>query len=71
MDPALAAYYRPLRTIISGPLFSLERLREVVAFNLGRYDGHLEEYIAHRSQQDGRWSLGGAEPAQERSGDDR
>ena len=60
MDPALAAYYRPIREIVSGPLFSLPRLVEIVAFNLGRYDRHLEEYVARRSAQDAGSQLRGA-----------
>jgi hypothetical protein len=57
MDPALAAYYRPLREIVSGPLFSGARLREIVKFNLGHYDEHLAEYVARRQGEDRGWSL--------------
>jgi len=45
MQPALQEYYRALRTVVSGPLFSWERLRTLVAFNLGAYDHFLAEYI--------------------------
>jgi arabinofuranosyltransferase len=65
MDPALAAYYRPLREIVSGPLFSRQRLAEIVKFNLGRYDDQLADYVARRSNEDRSWSLGrspGSEP---------
>ncbi len=44
MDPALAAYYSRLRLIVSGPLMSRERLRTLVAFNLGAYDHLRDEY---------------------------
>jgi len=50
LDPMLAAYYRPLREIISGPLLSGHRLAEIVKFNLGFYDEHLDAYVARRSE---------------------
>jgi len=70
MHPELAAYYRPLREIVAGPLFRLGRLREIVAFNLGAYDGHRDAYLAarrehlerlrealeERARQDARWA---------------
>jgi len=40
MDPELAAYYRKLRLVTSGPLLDPERLSTIVGFNLGHYD-HL------------------------------
>lgn len=55
MDPALAAYYRPLREIVSGPLFSARRLAEIVRFNLGGYDEHLDAYVARRRQEERDW----------------
>lgn len=56
MDPELAAYYRPLRSIVQDPLFSWDRIREIVAFNLGRYDHYLDAYVArHKSEG---WSIG-------------
>jgi hypothetical protein len=45
MDPEIREYYRPLRSIISDPLFSWKRLRTVVAFNLGRYDRHRDAFL--------------------------
>jgi arabinofuranosyltransferase len=39
-DPHLAEYYDHLHTIISGDLWSVDRLKEIVAMNLGRYN-HL------------------------------
>jgi arabinofuranosyltransferase len=45
MDPNLAAYYAELRDIIEGPLFDGARLRKIVAFNLGRYDSLLSDYL--------------------------
>lgn len=50
MDPALAAYYAKLRLIVSGPLFSLERLKTILLFNLGEYDHYLVDYIKRRNQ---------------------
>jgi hypothetical protein len=46
MDPDLAAYYAPLRSIVSDPLFSTTRLGHLVRFLLGGYDAHLEAYTA-------------------------
>jgi arabinofuranosyltransferase len=46
MDPELAAYYRALRHIQTGPLLDPARLVEIVRFNLGQYDGHLAAYLA-------------------------
>jgi len=45
-DPQLAQYYDALRLIVSGPLFDGERLRTIVAFNLGQYD-HLVDTFAY------------------------
>jgi arabinofuranosyltransferase len=44
-DPALRSYYDHLRAITRGPLWSAQRLREIAAFNLGRYDHLLNEYL--------------------------
>ena len=44
MHPALAEYYGHLRTVISGPLGSSERLTTIVRFHLGSYDDLLAEY---------------------------
>ena len=44
MDDALREYYRPLRLIISGPLWSSERLATIVRFNLGQYDAFRDDY---------------------------
>jgi arabinofuranosyltransferase len=43
-DPGLAIYYRVLRLVTRGPLFSRERLGAVIAVNLGRYDHLLDDY---------------------------
>jgi arabinofuranosyltransferase len=48
MHPALREYYRAIRTIVSAPLFSGERLATLAAFHLGRYDHFLAEYLADR-----------------------
>jgi arabinofuranosyltransferase len=45
MDPQLVQYYEPLHFIITGPLFSWDRIKTILAFNLGRYDAFLEDYL--------------------------
>lgn len=45
MDPSLALYYEKLRLITSGDLFDPERLKTIVAFNLGRYDHWKRDYL--------------------------
>lgn len=47
MLPPLDRYYEKLQWITSGDLFSPERLKTIVLFNLGAYDRWKEEYIAH------------------------
>ena len=44
-DPRLARFYDRLRLITQGPLGSAERLRTLVAMNLGLYDPLLESYV--------------------------
>lgn len=46
-DPDLMAYYGHLSLIIRGPLFSWERLKTIVAMNLGQYDHlvHKDTYL--------------------------
>ncbi len=46
-DPALNEYYGHLRTIITGPVWSLERWKTLLAMNLGRYD-HLIDPAPYR-----------------------
>ena len=48
MDPSLAKYYRPLRSITSDPLWSWGRITNIVAFNRGKYDHLLQEYLERR-----------------------
>lgn len=43
-DPDLRAYYDKVRLVIGGPLWSWERLRTIVAWNLGSYDHLLAAY---------------------------
>lgn len=45
MDPALAEYYAPLRLIISGDLWDINRLRTILAFQLGTYDHWKKQYV--------------------------
>ena len=59
LDPALRAYYEPLRSIVSDPLLDPGRLAHLVRFHLGRYDERLEEYVARRA------TTGGSEPGAE------
>lgn len=50
-DAGLAAYYGHLKSVTQGPLFSPERLRDVLAFNLGRHDHLKADYVErHRDQ---------------------
>ncbi len=44
-DPDLAQYYAKLHDVISGPLFSGQRLVEIWNFNIGAYNGLLRHYI--------------------------
>lgn len=43
-DPNLNAYYDKLSLLIHGDLNSPQRLSEIIAFNLGRYDSYLRNY---------------------------
>lgn len=47
VDSNLAVYYGKLRYIITGPLFDWQRIKDIVAFNLGRYDKYRQPYIDH------------------------
>ncbi len=44
-DPDLAHYYAKLHDVVSGPLFSGQRLVEIWNFNIGAYNGLLRHYI--------------------------
>lgn len=44
-DPGLAQYYAKLHDIVSGPLFSWQRLLEIWHFNTGGYNYLLQHYI--------------------------
>jgi arabinofuranosyltransferase len=44
MDPLLREYYRHLRAVVSGPLFSWKRLGTIIDFHLGRYDHLLDQW---------------------------
>lgn len=46
MDPDLAIYYGKLRFIISGDVWSMERIKEIIRFNLGEYDAARDRYVA-------------------------
>jgi arabinofuranosyltransferase len=45
-DPYLSEYYGHLRTITQAPIFSRNRFRTILNFNLGRYDYLLDKYLA-------------------------
>lgn len=45
MHPGLREYYTHLRRIVTGPLWSWERLRTIIAFNLGLYEPLRESYL--------------------------
>jgi len=45
-DSSLAAYYDKLSILTGGPILSLDRFGTIVAFNLGRYDHLVDEYLA-------------------------
>ena len=49
-DPDLAAFYAHLQTVVRGPLFSRERLREIWRFNRGAY-AHLIDVSRYRYPQ--------------------
>lgn len=44
-DPALGQYYQKLKLLVSGPLFSGERLKTIIGFQFGSYDDLLEKYL--------------------------
>lgn len=50
-DPDLAQYYAKLHDVISGPLFSSQRLLEIWNFNTGAYNSLLQHYIHSLSSQ--------------------
>jgi hypothetical protein len=43
-DAGVAAYYDRLSVIVEGPIWSRERLRTIVAMNLGRYERLIDAY---------------------------
>jgi len=44
VDSNLAIYYGALRYIITGPFFDWNRIKDIVAFNLGHYDKYRRSY---------------------------
>jgi arabinofuranosyltransferase len=50
-DPGLAQYYAKLHDVVSGPLFSGQRLLEIWNFNTGAYNSLLQHYIQSLSSQ--------------------
>lgn len=52
-DESLREYYESLRTVTSGPLFSIRRWKEIVVLNLGWRDHLLREYAARQQRQSG------------------
>ncbi len=49
-DPILRDYYDHVRPIYVGPLFTGDRLRRIVALNLGLYDAPLRAYVPDRGR---------------------
>jgi hypothetical protein len=45
MPVSLAHYYQPLHEIVSGDLWSLERLETILRFNAGDYDVWKDAYL--------------------------
>jgi arabinofuranosyltransferase len=50
LDPALHEYYDKLSLIVRGDLFSLQRLKTIVAFNLGRYEPLRLAYVSRMNR---------------------
>lgn len=48
-DPDLALYYEKLSYVISGPLWELDRLREIWMFNTGQYNQLIDNYVMRNS----------------------
>lgn len=48
MPPQLAAYYEKLRLVTSGDLLSFERFKAILGFQIGAYDGLLNEYLTQK-----------------------
>lgn len=46
LHPKLAEYYRPLKLITQGDLWSWERIKAIIWFNLGKYDHWRDEFVA-------------------------
>jgi arabinofuranosyltransferase len=51
LDAHLRAWYEPMQQIVSGPLFSAERLKAIWNMNTGAYDAELRAYIADMPNQ--------------------
>ena len=51
MDPDLRDYYERLRRVVSGPLFTRERWREIARFALGANDRLLDRYLERRGRR--------------------
>ena len=45
-DKGLREYYDKLSSVISGNLFSINRIKEIIDFNLGKYDYLLKSYVS-------------------------
>lgn len=51
-DKDLREYYNKLSSVISGNLFSINRIKEIVNFNLGKYDYLLKSYVSKLNTTD-------------------
>jgi hypothetical protein len=47
-DPSLGEYYRQLRLVITGPLFSRARLKAILELNSGKLDYLIDAYTKTR-----------------------
>ena len=51
-DKDLSEYYDRLSSVISGHLFSINRIKEIINFNLGKYDYLLKSYVSKLNTPD-------------------
>jgi hypothetical protein len=51
MHPDIGVYYQKLRHIVSGDLWSVARVLEIIYFNSGRYDHLRNNYLEFKARQ--------------------
>lgn len=52
-DESLREYYRILANVTRGPLFDVERIKQLLALTTGQYDHLIEAYVAHQTEKHG------------------